>query len=91
MVGTDRSLVTLVRAGSLLTVWSGVMPSEEIGSEYNVFVRSFSIRELMFLLKHIVCILMNAHFDVHFYVFYGISRLWLQMSLWFTFLDHVLT
>jgi len=37
MLETDRNLVTSVRAGSLLTVWSGVMPSEEVGSEYNVF------------------------------------------------------
>ena len=35
MVETDRNLMTPVRAGSLLTVWSGVMPSEEVGSEYN--------------------------------------------------------
>jgi hypothetical protein len=37
MVETDRNLMTPVRAGSLLTVWSVVMASEEVGSEYNVF------------------------------------------------------
>jgi hypothetical protein len=37
MVETDRNLMTTVRAGSLLTVWSGVMRSEEVDSEYNVF------------------------------------------------------
>ena len=35
MVETDRNLMTPVRAGSLLTVWSGVMRSEEVESEYN--------------------------------------------------------
>jgi hypothetical protein len=37
MVETDRNLMTPVRAGSLLTVWSGVMPSEEVDSEYVFF------------------------------------------------------
>ena len=38
MVEIDRNLMTPVRAGSLLTVWSEVMPSEEVENEYSVFL-----------------------------------------------------
>jgi hypothetical protein len=34
---TDRNLMAPVRAGSLLAVWSGVMPSNDLESEYNFF------------------------------------------------------
>jgi hypothetical protein len=36
MVETDCNLMAHVRASSLLTVWSGVMPSKEGDSEYDV-------------------------------------------------------
>jgi hypothetical protein len=37
MAETDHNLMVPVRTGSLLAVWSGGMPNQEVESEYNVF------------------------------------------------------
>ena len=82
--------MTLVRAGSLLNIWSGVMPSAEVDSEYNVLFLILNMR-VDILTSAIFCIPLNAPSDVLFYILYGNTCFWLLISLWFPFLDNVLT